>query len=394
MPTANEAFRDALIRHQIGLARMAPGITAKVNALLSATEEDIEDQIISRELKGLSTNRLNATLKAIRSVRSDAWKKTGILWVKEMEDIAEHEAVFLDEVLNTVSPAVLNTTLPEPAKLRALVATTPFEGEVMEDWVSRQQAGDIARIHQSIRIGLTQGESSRDIARRIIGTPQFHKTDGIMQITRNHADTITRTAINAISNAAKQEYYGENQDILGLEIFLATLDARTTLVCAKNDKKRFPHGQGPIPPLHWRCRSLRLATMNAEVIGMRPARNFTEKMLLREFSSQRNISAPTKRSGLPRGMKTEYDKFAQRRMRELTGPVPASTSYQEWLMGQTSKVQDDILGPTRAKLFRSGEFTLDRFTNRAGDKLTLSQLKMRDREAMVDALGAEAVEDL
>lgn len=389
--TANQAFQDALIRHQVGLARMAPGITAKINSLLMATEDDIVDQITARELKGLSTTKLTGTLKAIKTVRSDAWKKSGITWQKEMEDIALHEAQFLDMTLNTVSPAVLNITLPEPDKLKALVQSTPFEGDVLSGWASRQEASDLARIEQSIRIGMTQGESSDDIARRIVGTRQYHKTDGVTQISRNNADSITRTAVNAISNAAKQEFYGDNQDIFDLEVFLATLDSRTTLVCAKNDHKQFAHGIGPVPPLHWRCRSLRMAMINGEFVGSRPARNFTEKQLLREYSAQEGFKAPKTRDLLPKGTKGGYDQFARRRMRELTGTVPASMTYQQWLSQQTVEVQNDILGPKRALLFRQGKFTLDRFVNRNGDTLTLAQLAARDRAALVGVFGEDQV---
>lgn len=378
MKTANEAFMDALIRHQIGLTRLAPSISRKIITLLNASEADVKDQLLAREIAGLSTTRLSGLMKALHAIRSDAWKKTGIEWQQQMKDLAEAEGVFLDTTLNAISPAVLELTLPSVQKLRGLVETTPFEGDVMSGWTARQEAGDIARMQQSIRIGMTQGESSNDIARRILGTEEFMGTDGMTQLTRNNAQSITRTAVNAIANAAKQEYYAENDDVFDMQVFLATLDARTTILCGSLDHQIFKLGEGPVPPLHWNCRSLRMAVMDANVVGERPARDFTERQLLREYADENDLEVVTDRADLPRGTKGDYDKFARQRMRDLTGTVPSTTTYQEWLSGQSAAFQDDILGPARGKLFREGGFTLDRFVSVKGDVLTLEQLKMRD----------------
>lgn len=382
MRTANEAFMDALIRHQIGLTRLAPGISRKIITLLNASEADLKEQILARDLAGLSTTRLRATFKALHAIRSDAWKKTGIEWEQQMKDLAESEGAFMDMAINAVSPAILEMTMPSVAKLRGLVETTPFQGDVMSGWTARQEAGDIARIEQSIRIGMTQGESSDEIARRVLGTEEFMGTDGITQLTRNNAQSITRTAVNAISNAAKQEYYAENDDVFDMQVFLATLDSRTTLLCGSLDHQVFKIGEGPVPPLHWNCRSLRMAVMDADVVGERPASDFTEQQLLREYTEENDLEKVTDRADLPRGTKADYDKFSRQRMRDLTGTVPSTTTYQEWLSGQSDSFQDDILGPARGKLFREGGFTLDQFVSVKGDVLTLDQLKMRDASTL------------
>lgn len=382
MPTANEAWMDALIRHQVGLMRLAPGITGQVNELLNASEADMVRAIRARYAKGMDARRLENLLTTVRAARSTAWKDVDQLWADAMEDVAQAEPAFLDSALNAVSPAVLNTTLPTANRMSAIAKATPFQGSVMSDWAQKVQDGDLSRIEQAIKVGMTQGDSVDGIVKRVVGTVQMKGTDGVTQITRNNADSLTRTAVNAIANQAKQEYYAENSDILDTEVFLATLDARTTLVCASNDNKQFPLGVGPIPPLHWRCRSLRLAIINGEVIGNRPMRNFTQKQLLREYAEQNGFKAPGKRDGLPQGHKTSFDTFARKRMRELTGTVPARTSYNEWLKGQHPSFQDDVLGKTRADMFRNGDLTLDKFVNANGDKLTLKQLQIRDQFQM------------
>ena len=70
----------------------------------------------------------------------------------------------------------------------------------------------------------------------------------------------------------------------------------------------------------------------------------------------------------PEGTRATYD-----------GQVPANITYNEWLKGKDSTFQDKVLGPTRAKLFREG-MPVDRFVNKAGDRLTLDELRKRDAE--------------
>lgn len=46
--TANEAFLSALLRHQIYILRFSEKLRKKIEALLNAVEQDLEDKIFSR----------------------------------------------------------------------------------------------------------------------------------------------------------------------------------------------------------------------------------------------------------------------------------------------------------------------------------------------------------
>ena len=69
----------------------------------------------------------------------------------------------------------------------------------------------------------------------------------------------------------------------------------------------------------------------------------------------------------------------------MNGQVSASLNYNDWLKKQPASIQDEALGPTRGALFRKGGFTVDSFTNRAGDELTLKELRERDAAAFTRA---------
>lgn len=381
----NEAYFDAMVRHQIGLLRVSGRVRNRIWRILDETERDLADQIRRRLRNNRSVARQEALIASIRALRSDAWKRSAQAWREEILQIAQEEAPFLVRALQTVSPVTLDLIIPNSALLRSIVTSQPFEGKTLRQWASDIRRADLDRIEQQIRIGLTQGETSAVIARRIVGTVRQRGRNGVTEITRRAAEGITRTVINGVTNQAKREFFLANSDILDEEIYVATLDSRTTPVCRGLDGQRFPLGEGPIPPLHFNCRSLRVASIDGEAIGNRPMRNFTERQLLREYATARGIRIPTRRADLPRGHKGQFDDFRRTRIRELTGQVDANLTYDSWLRRQSHDFQDDVLGPTRARIFRRGDLTLDRFVNRQGDELTLAELARRETDAFRSA---------
>lgn len=382
---ANEAWFDALVRHQIGLLRVSGRVRNEILAILDATEADIAMQI-RRAGSSISLDtpagirRLERLLETIRNIRSEAWTLSAQKWREEILAVAQAEPAFLAGALRTLAPAQLELLLPSVNLLTAIVNDRPFEGKVLREWARDIRRADLARIEQAIKIGITQGEPAAVIARRVVGTAALKGRNGVTEITRRQAQAITRTAINSVTNQAKREFFNLNADIFQEELYVATLDARTTPVCRANDGKTFPVGKGPIPPLHFNCRSLRVAVLDGEAIGKRPSREFTERRLLDEYNRTHGTSA-RRRADLPRGHKGEFDRFSQRRRRELTGQVDAKVSYRDWLSRQSAEFQDDILGQTRGRLFRQGKLPLDKFVNRTGDELTLAELAIREKAA-------------
>lgn len=387
-PTANVALRDAMVRHQIQIQRFSQGIITKVHALLNDTEEDLALMIRVRlaTSQGLDTpadvRRLNTLLTMVENLRTTTWDKADELWKNELEALAATEPGFLAHQLDTTSPVVLDLALPAISQLKALVSKSPFEGATLKEWGDSLEREDLRRIESQIRIGMMAGEDSATIARRIVGTARLKGLDGMTEITRRNAASITQTAVNFIANQARRQFVLQNKELFNEEVYHATLDSRTTARCRALDGKRFPVGTGPVPPLHFRCRSTRVPALGTELIGNRPMKNSTEKGLLREWAADNGLDkVPTSRDDLQHGTKGAFDTWARKRVRELTGTTPAETSYQDWLSTQSKAFQEDILGKTKAALFRDGNLTLDKFVTGAGDELTLAQLAVKQAEA-------------
>lgn len=388
--TANVLWFDALVRHQIHLLRAAGSVRNDLIDLLNATERDIARQIRER-LRGpqqptaATMRRLAALSEGLRRIREGAWAEARPLMRRFAGDLAVSEARFFAGALQTVVPVTMDPVLPPAQRLRALVAERPFQGKLLAQHMRDLQRADVGRIDEQIRIGVVQGETGDQLARRVVGTVARSGTDGITQITRRNLQAITRTATIAYSNAARNEFLAENADVFAREIFVATLDANTTPVCRQFDGQRFDHGRGPQPPLHFLCRSTRVAEIDGQALGERPAKPTTRQEALRQFTRRENLGRITSRDRLPRGTKGRFDQFERQLIRDTTGQVPSKVTYQEWLRGQPARIQDDILGRTKGKLFREGNLTLDRFVAADGRELNLAQLARADREAFVRA---------
>lgn len=388
----NQVLHDALVRHQVYLLRFSDTVKAKIVDLLNEAETDLQD-IIERRLAnatgGLDTSaemqRLQTLLQIVSNARRGMWSKIDEVWLEEMVKVAQQEPTSYAQSLKTSSPTILEITIPTARALKAIVNSHPFEGRTLKEWSKKIANDDIKRIEHEIRKGMVEGQGAKDIAKRIIGTAKMKGQDGVTQITRNNAEAITRTAINAIASEARRLTAQENKDILQFELFVATLDSRTTPICRATDGEVFEVGKGRQPPLHFNCRSLRVPLFG-EAIGKRPSKAVTEKQLLREWAKKNGLSStPTSRDDLTHGTKTRFDEWARGRIRELTKQVPAKVTYQEWLDRQSAAFQDDILGKTRGALFRRGGLTLDKFVNRAGDEINLHDLARLERQAFIDA---------
>ena len=232
----------------------------------------------------------------------------------------------------------------------------------MADWAAKLQSDDAARFSKAIQLGMVAGQGPAQIAREIYGDA------GVAGITRRSIEATVRTAINHVSSEAQALFVAKNPYIKQ-EIYTATLDSRTTLICASNDGEVFSAGEGPRPPLHYNCRSRRVPFMSVDYLaGDRPYVEATDSMARKAYVD----------AGKPKG---GFERFRRQYFRERVGSVPKATSYGDWLKRRSAAFQDDVLGPARAKLFREGGLRIDQFTTAGGRRLTLDELRRKHKRA-------------
>lgn len=357
--TANEAILDRNIRHAIYLQRFGGGLVARFIGLLNRTDADLVDLLQKRLAKLLdrgfdtgpaTTKRLNDVLDEVRALNVDAYKVAGRELTDQLKAFAEYERNWHVETLKTELPVALTVTTPALPLVQAAVLKRPFQGRLLSEWLDGVEAAKAARIRDSIRIGLVEGQTIDQMVRSIRGTRASGYQDGLLEIDRRGAQALVRTAVNHTSNAARDIVFQENDDLIKGVKWVATLDARTTPICQARDGKVFPLTSGPRPPAHIGCRS-------------------TVTPVLKSW----------KELGLNLGDAPEGTRAS------LDGQVPGDLTYGEWLKKQPAAFQDEVLGPARGKLLRQGGLTVDRFVDRAGHEITLDELRKLQPEAFARA---------
>jgi SPP1 gp7 family putative phage head morphogenesis protein len=369
--TSNEQIRDALIRRQTRLIRTATTLGSEMRALLVKVDNDLRVLIEERTspLTGTRkkfgvtrTARLKALQKAIQSLQKPTYREIQKRLTQQLIEIGSLEAVYTADTITAALPVVVDLALPTSTLLSFIATSQPFQGKILKEWIDDLEVKDAERMMDQIRIGMVNGEGEREIGRRIFGTSTQNFRDGSRALTRRGVEGIARTAVNFITNQARQEIYNLNRALIPEDLYVATLDGRTTLQCMGLDGKRFKHGEGPVPPVHFGCRSLRVPLINGVVAGERPAKGVTKPML----------------EGL--------NKTEQRALiKDLTGQVPASQTYQVFLKKQSTAFQNDVLGLQKAQLFRKGGLTVDKFTDPRGKPFTLADLRRDHPEAFIQA---------
>jgi SPP1 gp7 family putative phage head morphogenesis protein len=386
--TTNEEILDAVIRHQIYLQRYSGMVRNKITKLLNASEHElarrIRDQL--RNSAGLGTSiewrRLQSLLAALDAIRLKSWEGARKLLLDEMEQLAYQEPIILSGLYTTPIPVQVSTVLPSNGFLRAVALSRPFEGRLLKEWADNMQAEDIRRIHSAVQAGMIAGEDHATIAQRVVGRARLLGADGVTEVTRRQVQTIVRTAVQHVANGARDAFFDSNKTLFKLEQFVATLDSRTTPICRSLDGKKYKIGKGPRPPLHFQCRSLRVAAVDGTLLGDRPAKPTTERLLVQEYAKRNGLGDIKSRDALPRGTKGDYDQWARGRIRQIVGPVPASETYQTWLMGQSVAFQEEVLGEKKARLFRVGGLKLDKFVDYNSQReFTLRELAGKHADA-------------
>jgi len=388
----NDLIYSAALGHQVGLGRYSAKVSEDLIAILDESEREIKD-LLEKRLANLSaktlagrdftTDRYQNLIGIIRELRAEAMASAYAQLGSDLRDLVGYEVGFTAAVIGAGVPVIVDFVTPTAAFLSSLVTERPFEGATLKAWAAAMTQQDLERITRAIQNGMVQGEGIEDIVRRVVGTNVFNGADGATQATRTQIASIVRTAVNAYSNSARQAMFDQNADIVDIEIFVATLDARTTILCASLDGKKFKRGEGPIPPLHFRCRSTRVAVMLDKLIGDRPFKAGYEKLYLRLFADEQGLSkVPRNRDALPRGMKGLYDDFARGKAREFTGTLPAHTDFESWIKRQSPDFVENYFGKARADLFLSGKLNLKQFIDDGGRKLTLKQLAAMDKAGL------------
>ena len=178
------------------------------------------------------------------------------------------------------------------------------------------------------------GENTNDLVNKITN---------IEPLQKRKASTLARTVTNQVSNQTRIETMKANEDVLEGYEWVATLDSRTTIICASRDGNVYTnYDTDPKPPAHFNCRSTITFKVDPKY----------------DLGQDLKGTRPAKGSGGKQNVNNE-------------------TNYSQWLRKQSKEFQEEVLGKNKAKIFRDG-LPLDRFIDENGKPLSLKALENMD----------------
>lgn len=298
----------------------------------------------SRAARGVGRQK---ALAALRRSLATALQPAADALVADLANVALAAADFERRALESVVAKAKRPAKVAPAEAPAEAAgALPLSatGALPEDFVEQWLAGVPRKVTQRIAQGYARGETVEELTRAIRGTKARNFRDGLLDVTRREAEAVARTTVQHYASAGRQATWEANKDVVSGYRFVATLDSRTTATCRSLDGQVFELGKGPVPPVHINCRSTTVAELNPR-LGL----DFLD-------------------TGATRSSKDGY--------------VPAELSYYDWLGTQPAAFQNDVLGPTRAELFRKGGLSADEFASLQLDRsfrpTTLDEMRRRE----------------
>lgn len=318
--TPDDIDENLLVERQVVLERLKSGVAVDYEVLAKRLDSEIRDLLRDGSL---TDRELRYTLiemrKRVNELYSEQYEET----MEKLRSIFSVEDVWNSEVVFGI---ITNDTWE--LALRAPIQAT---GELLEPFVKNLSSRQIKRLEAAILTGRAQGQTISQITSNIRGTRARNFRDGVIRKGLDDARTVVRTAVQHVATQARVASW-DQMDIDSYR-WVSTLDGKTSSSCRSLDSQVFKLNKGPLPPIHPNCRST----------------------VIPDF-------------GDPLGTRSSLD-----------GRVQADTSYYEWLKGRTPDFQDEVLGPTRAKLLRDGGLSAEEFTdlqlNKNFKPLTLEEMR-------------------
>jgi len=292
-------------RNAIDLNRYSNGVTRRIVRAYNDVILDAVDRLAVLDPQTQTAGRLRAILAQLKESLATWSGESTVLMADELQGLALLQSDFMTEQLQDLLPAssqvIVRTVEISPQFAQAVVTTDPTQlgivslsdqlpgaartavaritvadgatltlpnGEVVRKAFENIGTKQAEMFSQAVRNGLLTGESTESIVRRLRGrlnreqlgtTQQIIQQGGLLtSMPNNQIRAIVRSSITQVSDAAMQQVAAANPDATTKYRYTAILDTRTSPICRSLDGKVYKWGEGPQPPLHFNCRSMRV----------------------------------------------------------------------------------------------------------------------------------------
>ena len=327
-----DGFASQAIRHQIYLQRYNTAVVRRMIALLNRNDAALIARIQQLDPDNLTRPRLEAQLEALAEMQTRLSRDLEAKLKPDIGALATYEAEWSAQAAISVG---VRWDGPTQEQVRAAALSRPFQGVHLRFAKLDEHLDEFGRrrgalVRDTIRKALLQGQGVDETVRLLRGTKRLQYRDGILEGSRRGVETIVRTALNHTAAASREEVYKLNRNLVKQIMWVSVLDSRTSPVCRARDGELFDVDNGPRPPAHPNCRSTTIPVFKGE------------------------------------------------------DPIE-KTTYSDWLKKQPDEFVTELLGATKAALFRDGNLPMSKFVDASGKEYTIEQLRAREAEAFKKA---------
>ncbi len=353
-PPPPQELIDADAQHSFYDARLGAGEAKKFLPYLKESRQYLEARLAQEGETIKSRTRLNIMLADINKQLEEIYGE----YVKQLEidfiEIAGDENEFTAESVSAVVAEDYEAVVPAPSQTYAAAMSSPMDLDVkgagvkLKTLMKNFPKNEAKAINGVIRKGFNYGETTAQIARKIIGTKSKNYKDGKQNMTRAHAFTMAKTGVTQLSQTARHQFAKENEDlVIGYQI-VSTLDVHTTQKCRNEGGEIYLYANkyNPKPPFHYGCRTTTTYVFN-------PKYNYTRARATRPSVGSDGVEQ-----------------------------VGATKSSYGWLKDQSFEFQEEALGKERALIFNNAGLSTSEYKEAMSDQfnnpLTIDEARKKN----------------
>ena len=333
----NDDVYSRMLKHRALLTLYEKRLDTEINKILASHKIRLQ-----RIVAFSGTANVNALTRKLNTEIRLTYKKIYKEAISELNKLAGVSARFYKSIFARALTNIYKAKgVKDTIKVNDLIIKSngTFSQQIASISILQQR-----RIKGIVKQGMTENKAMINIARDL-------GRSGLLASTVQ-LQTLTRTAITETSNYVSNTTYKLNDDVVQGYQYVATLDSRTSLICARLDGKVYAltNKNAPQPPQHFNCRSTTIPVIKSANQLLNTNNNRLQKRKIAGLSDSRRAS--------------------------INGQVPGKTTYPEWLASQPNEVKLAVLGnQKRVTLFNSGKVKFSQFSNKDGKLISLKQLE-------------------
>lgn len=261
MIAQDQAYFDAQVLHQAGVARFAVGVADRSVARFNDIGKRVAATIGSSLGEARGPQFFGSVISTVRSSVNEAFNRTEADIIEARRALAMVEVDAQERIARRTYSSFVAANL-DRAGLTTELDQVSFGGRTLTEWIAEGKENGYNRIVAAIKQGVDDKETADALVRLIRGTRSSGYSNGVLGIVKRNADMLARMAVLQSANEARLWFNDANSGFFPYWRFTAILDNRTSHTCRDLNGNIYKVNEGPMPPRHPNCRSFPIPSRN------------------------------------------------------------------------------------------------------------------------------------